>query len=224
MAKLTQEHLDFMMRHNISMEEVLDATGMRYVEYKHYMKEYDFLLAYGVTPCQKAGHTFRTRYNHCVMCDPSKIAYVKRKNLSGYVYVAISLKEDLVKIGCAKDCKKRMSSLNRQNYGGVSDWQLVAYFYHEKMGEAEYNIQKSLVEYREFRGFNKENKTVQASEIYRIDPSRVFDRIREVGYTLDWMDQHLVKYYDNQTVMSVSMKKFVSKVYFAKHDDSKAES
>lgn len=193
MAKLTQEHLDFLERHAISAEGVFDATGMGYAEYKQYMKENGLLLAYGVTPCQNAGHTLRTRYNHCVMCDPSKIAYVKRRRTPGFVYIAISSKEKLVKIGCAKDHQKRISTLNRQNYGNISDWQLAAYFYHENMGEAEHNIQKGFVSYQELRAFSKDGEMVQASEIYRINISRVLGRIDELGYDLEYINCDLIE-------------------------------
>lgn len=201
MTRLTQEHLDFLKRHNILIEEVFDATGMRFVDYKRYMKENDLLLAYGVTPCQKAGHTFRTRYNHCVMCDPSKIAYVKRKRTSGFVYVAVSCKEGLVKIGCAKNYQNRLSNLNSQSYGNINDWRLIAYFHHERMGEAEHNIQKGFEQYQELRTFKKDGGDVQASEIYHIELAKVFEKADRLGYVFEFIDHNLVTCYKNRGVV-----------------------
>lgn len=192
MAKLTQEQLNFLKEQSISLEEVFDATGMNKKDYLDHMRANNLLIAYGVSPCRKGGHTLKTRYGHCVMCDTSKIAYVKRKRQQGYVYVAISLKEKLTKIGCTNNVFNRVKKLNDASYGDISDWQLFVYSHQQSMGEVEHNIQKEFTCHQVVRKFFKENKMVDASEIYDINPIDVLRKIEELGYKIDYLNTELM--------------------------------
>lgn len=193
MAELSKENLDFIFKHKILLEEVFNATGWKAKDYKEFMKENGYLVAYGVTRCSNGGHDLRTRYGHCVICDPAKIAYVKRKNSSGYVYIAVSLENKLLKVGCAKDYKKRILALNSQHYGNISDWQLVGYSYQDKMGEVEHNIQLQFQDYQVKRPFNKDNKSIEASEIFDINLQDLLNRISELGYKFEFPNQVILQ-------------------------------
>ncbi len=182
MFGLTKEHLKFIEKHRIPLEEVFDANGMKAKAYKAFMQENDYLVAYGVTPCEKAGHTLRTRYGHCVMCDPSKIAFVKRKRKPGYVYIAFSSKYALIKIGCTENYLNRIKSLNQENYGNVNDWYLIGYSYQENMGEVECNIQNQLVKYQKIRPFLKGGMIVNANEIFSVDLNYLRNVLKKLNY------------------------------------------
>lgn len=193
MAELSKDQLAFIKLHNIPLDRVFDATGFKTKEYQALMKENDCLVAYGVTPCTDKGHTLRTRHGHCAMCNPKYLAFIKRENTSGDVYVAISLKENLTKIGSASDCKERIKNLNGQNYGNINDWKLVGYFHSDTMGADERKIQRLFTPNQIKRPFNKDGKTVYASEIYKINFLTVIDEIKKLGYNFEFLDISLNK-------------------------------
>ena len=212
MAEISKENMDFILKHAIPLGEVFDATGWKSKDYKEFMKENGYLVAYGVTRCSNGGHELRTRYGHCVICDPAKIAYVKRKNLSGYVYIAISLENKLLKVGCAKDYKKRIFSLNSQHYGEINDWQLVAYSYQDKMGEVEHKIQLQFSDYQVKRPFNKDNKSVEASEIFDINLQTLLNKIDELGYEFEFPNQTLIQLLSSSNTKSKRPKKQIYQI------------
>jgi len=123
MAKLTKEQRAFLKRMNIPLSKVGDYEGWKTAAYRAEMKVQDQLLAIGVTPCNKAGHTMRTRKGHCAQCDPKQLGYLMRYDVSGEVYVATS-SIGYIKVGSGKDASQRLINLNSYNYGGASDWRL----------------------------------------------------------------------------------------------------
>jgi hypothetical protein len=62
------------------------------------------LFAFGATSCGvNDNHEFIDRYGHCLQCRPSNIAYLRRFDDKGYVYVAGSMELKCHKIGCSQD-------------------------------------------------------------------------------------------------------------------------
>jgi hypothetical protein len=53
--KLTKTQIEFLQQHNISRDQVFDATGLSQPEYKELMKEGGFVVATGVSKCKKRG-------------------------------------------------------------------------------------------------------------------------------------------------------------------------
>src|SRR6202161_4571783 len=103
MATLTKEQLDFLYKHEVPLSRVGDATGMRTAEYQKCMKELDLWLAIGVRACKSAGHTLRTRAGHCAQCNTANLAFLRRYEDKGTVYVAQSHAIALTKVGAASD-------------------------------------------------------------------------------------------------------------------------
>lgn len=122
MSAISEDQLAFLDSQGIPLGRVFDATGMRKSEYKAAMKTLDMVLAIGVSPCDKGGHTIRTRHGHCAQCNPAVIAFQNRYSQRGYVYIAGSRTHQLIKIGYALDVLNRMKSLNYFGYGGTNDW------------------------------------------------------------------------------------------------------
>lgn len=89
------------------------------------MKAEGKLVAYGVTRCHRS-HNLRNRYGKCIQCFPATIAFGRRKELSGYIYIAQSVKSDLFKIGFSADVHdNRIYIAKLEGYAGARDWQIL---------------------------------------------------------------------------------------------------
>lgn len=126
MATLTDEQFKFLRSQNIPLSALFDATGMKKADYRLAMKSEEKSFAYGVTSCGKGEHTLRTRAGHCIQCNHSRIAYMLRHDARAYVYIAASAVGCLIKIGSSIDLAGRTDKLNRYQYGGQKDWQILA--------------------------------------------------------------------------------------------------
>ncbi len=89
------------------------------------MKDLGMTIAIGLNPCTaRERHTLKDKYGHCIQCGTHNLAFQKRFNESGFIYVAKSESLGLIKIGTAKDIVQREYSLNNWGYGGCSDWKI----------------------------------------------------------------------------------------------------
>ena len=79
MTELTEEQLAYLQNHKVSLGSVFDATGLGRKDYSAKMKALGKAVAYGVTPCKKAGHTLRSRSGGCIQC--SAVSESKAYNL-----------------------------------------------------------------------------------------------------------------------------------------------
>ena len=79
MLQLTDEQKKFIEKYEIPVNVIFDATGFSTKDYKIYMKKNKIDFAIGVTKCEKSGHTMRTKYAHCAMCETSKIYLGKKQ-------------------------------------------------------------------------------------------------------------------------------------------------
>ena len=111
MAGLKPDQLSFLAAHGIPLGSVFDASGMRTADYQTVMKNLGKAFAYGVTPCNRALHTLRTRAGHCIQCDYSKIAYMLRFDATAFIYVAASTNGNLKKVGSSGDIYERRGML-----------------------------------------------------------------------------------------------------------------
>jgi hypothetical protein len=164
--KLTKTQIEFLQQHNISRDQVFDATGLSQPEYKELMKEGSFVIATGVSKCKKGGHSLKTRSGHCVVCDPAKLTFQKRHETPGYLYVLYSSSKRLVKVGVAGDADERVISANKQSYGNIDDWTLKFSVRVLNAGQAEKIIHDALADYKTKRYFIKNGVWVLAQEIF----------------------------------------------------------
>jgi hypothetical protein len=132
MAELTQHELRFLNTQRIDESAVMDCSWMRPRRYKREMEEEGYLWCISPTDCYN-GHRLRSRAGHCIQCDTSRIAFVKRHYDTAYIYIAGSLTSKVVKVGNAIWPERRVGALNSRQYGGVTDWVML---YHAKFDEA----------------------------------------------------------------------------------------
>ncbi len=158
MAKLTDSQTKFLKTQGIPLSQVFDATGMKSSEYKQIMKDIGMVVAIGVTPCDALGHTLRTRHGHCVQCGTHNLAFLKRYDDLGTIYVAKDSSSKLVKIGTAKDASGRENSLNRFGYGGSNDWQIQFTQQCDRAGRIEFHVHQTLSPYRVSKSYWKQGR------------------------------------------------------------------
>lgn len=139
----------FIKEHNIDEELLYDANGLTVGKIKDQMKLENKLFAFNTTPCKKAGHRLRDRYNHCIMCNTASITFAKRTLEKGFIYIAGSLKLKLIKVGMTtEDLSVRLVKLNSRKVGGTNDWCLLQSYYVEKANRIELDIHKVLEKYQ----------------------------------------------------------------------------
>ena len=171
MAKLSAEQMRFLEKHFIPLSRVFDASGMSKREREHAMKELDMLVAIGVSPCSKGGHTMKTRSGHCPQCGTHNLAFLRRHEESGSVYVAVSKSIGLVKVGAAGCPQVRLNTLNQFGYGGASDWKISFSVECNKAGKVEYETQKLLRANQVSRSYLKSGSVVDCLELFDCKPS-----------------------------------------------------
>ncbi len=121
----TPAELKFLIDHNIPVRSVFDLMGGSAASFHDQMRDEGCLFGYNATSCTAGkDHTLVSRTSHCIQCDTSRIAYIRRHSEKGDVYLVASLSKELVKIGStAEGIASRLISLNAQAYGGASDWE-----------------------------------------------------------------------------------------------------
>ncbi len=167
MIELNSDQIQFLKEHQIHPKYLFNAEGLSKSEYRVYMKELNKLIAYNVSPCQKEGHTLRTRSGHCCQCNTATIAYQKRNDSGGIVYIAGSLSGELIKIGFSKAVEVREESLNRTKYAGFSDWKLLYALKSEKAGQIETKSNSLLHKYSFSTDYNHDGNWHDSSETYK---------------------------------------------------------
>lgn len=195
MAELSQEQLAFITYHNIPMELVLDATGMRRKDYIPYMKSKGMYLVYGVGFCQRGHLAMRTPSGACVFCNPAYINYLKHNRNDGFIYIAVSLSKKLIKVGGATNVQSRIASLNSQNYGNIRDWKLISFFSIKEIGKREREIHQALQDYLVKIPYLKDGKMVDTNEIFNIDLIELLKKITDMGYNFEKLDKKLAEDY-----------------------------
>ncbi|MGB3540707.1 MAG: GIY-YIG nuclease family protein [Mesorhizobium sp.] len=143
---LTEEELLFLQSQGMSADDVFDTKGRPPKAVRDEAKAAGKRLLLGV-PCQAAGHRLRTRAGHCVQCDSSKIAYQRRTEVPGDVYLAVSKALGWVKIGSTTNIAQRRYKLNFDAYGGADDWTLAFYVHSSNHGHLELAVHSALARY-----------------------------------------------------------------------------
>lgn len=176
---LDETQLEFLAKHKIQLDEVLDATGLKTSEYKAIMAKSGFKVAIGVTPCKKFGHQMRAANGHCVMCKPANLGYRKRYRESGFVYIAKTKEQaNLIKVGYCNELKAREKSLNVDGYGGFGNWYIVYSRAVNEKGEVEHYIHKRLSDYAVVKQYIHENKEQTATELFLCHPSQAISLLK----------------------------------------------
>lgn len=165
--KLTKEQEAFLESQGIPLSAAFDASSMPKSVYSQVMKKLGKLVAFGVTPCDRAGHTLRTRHGHCIQCGTHHLAFIQRYSESGVIYVAHSASKKLTKVGVTGDVSERIKMLNSYGYAGVNDWRV---WYQRGMennaGRVENFIHNKLLKYKISVNYEKEGRLVECQEVF----------------------------------------------------------
>jgi hypothetical protein len=178
---LTLEQHAFLVHHKVPLDRVMDATGFATKAYQAFMSEEGLWLAYGVTPCRESGHTVRTRKGHCVQCRPATLAFLKRWDQPGFVYIATSEDSGLCKVGTAKDVDARISMLNQTGYGYATDWVGRWKVEVQNAGMAEAAVQGRLAGFKETGGYLSRAQGAQCIELFHCSADVALEALREVA-------------------------------------------
>lgn len=181
MARLTNAHLRYLKHHGINVEETFDASGLKRTEYRPRMKAEGKFVAYGVTMCHN-GHSLRNRYGTCIECFPASIAFARRSEMSGYLYLAKSADLGLIKVGFSgDDPDNRIYIANLDGYGGAWDWRICMTVWADHAGAKEIGVHQSLSEFRNERLWTRNGAAVVSKELFDCD----------LGVAIETLSAHL---------------------------------
>jgi len=169
----TQQEIAFLKSQRIPESLVFHGGGLPKKLYKPIMEELGAILVTGTSPCHAAGHTIRTRAGHCAQCDTARIAFQRRHSSPGFVYVAVSAKLGLYKVGSSTDTVKRVKMLNHCGYGGAADWNLIDQVFSPNAGETEFRVHAQLEQFRYPVRYQHEGSWVECREIFRTSGTTV---------------------------------------------------
>jgi hypothetical protein len=167
--ELSEIEKTFLIKYGIDEEKIFDATGLSKAKYNDEMEGSNFLVAAGVSPCNRGGHKLRTRHGHCAICNPENLNYKKRFSESANVYIAYSVKIDLIKIGYCTSIDERQKQLQSEKYGNTSDWSIVASVYVKNAGAVESSLHSALRDKRVTKKYFKNGSDISASELFKCD-------------------------------------------------------
>lgn len=179
MTILTIEQLEFLDSNQITLDMVFDAAGLSQRQYKEIMSRSRQLIAIGVAPCRKYGHTMRTRAGHCVQCGPHNLAFLRRYQTDGYLYLAYSYEIECCKIGTTNDADQRISTLNETGYASISDWILIEAWHTNDMGRIELNAHRILNDYKVSFTYFRHGQFVESTETFNCSLDLAMDACLE---------------------------------------------
>ena len=169
----TPQEIAFLQAQRIPESLVFHSGGLPKRLYKPIMRELEAILVTGTTPCAAAGHTIRTRAGHCAQCDTARIAFQRRHSSPGFVYVAVSKRLGLHKVGSCLNVSRRLTALNSCGYGSTSDWEVVDQIYSSNAGQTEFEVHALLDPYRSPVRYLRENSWVECRETFRTSSATV---------------------------------------------------
>lgn len=178
---MTAEERHFIIEQGLPEELFIDANGQSVNQIEEKMKSLGKVFAFNTTPCDKYGHTIRTRAGHCIQCDTARIAFILRNVSFGAVYVAGSIKGQLIKVGTANSKEARAESLNRTKYGNQDDWEILLSFSCLNAGALEFESHKLLRPYAATDvKYSHENRDQQTYELFRCSYKRAKDSLSQI--------------------------------------------
>ena len=164
---MTIDQKIFIAEQGIPQELFIDAKGRPVNQIEEQMKTLGKVFVYNTTPCESYGHTMRTRAGHCIQCSTASIAFILRAISFGSVYVAGSIKGELIKIGTTSSKESRADTLNSSKYGNVDDWEILLSFKCLNAGTFEKEVHGLLRPYSAVVKYNHDNHNQQTLELFR---------------------------------------------------------
>jgi hypothetical protein len=167
---LSADEVRFLARHGYSEEDLYDGRYQskegRAAAAKEAGKHLVLAGVIGRGNCRRMGHRLRTRAGHCIQCKPTNIAFQRREDTPGYVYIAGSLSGRVIKIGTTGDLNQRENQMRAEGYGGSKDWIVLFSVYVSKGGEFERAASSRVKGNRVYRIYFKDGIELGAVELH----------------------------------------------------------
>lgn len=173
---LSDSELRFLGRHGFSPDDVLDARGLSVRDRKRLAEANGKSVLLG-SPCEAGGHRLRTKYGHCLECNPQGIAHIRRHSVESSVYVAYSRSLGISKIGISSQSQRREETLNAQGYAGARDWETLLRIDTTEAGRVEARAQSALNTFRVYVEYTKGDQHQTAREAFRCTPKAAVDAV-----------------------------------------------
>jgi hypothetical protein len=183
---LTKDELLFLQHHGFSADDVYDAKGRSPASCKDEAKRQGKSIIIG-TPCGAKGHRLRGRSGgHCAQCRPAILGYAKRNSKPAQIYIAVSDRLGLIKVGSSEDATERAARLNFEMLGGASDWRMVFYASAPEAGRLEFAVHKALANSTVPLVYNKgEGRDQISRECFKCSALKALNSIIESSKALD---------------------------------------
>jgi hypothetical protein len=98
----------------------------------------------------------------------------------GYVYIAGSLSERVLKIGVTINIHRQQAYLRNRSYGGIGDWVLLYYVHVDNGGKVEHDARRRLKGYRQITWYKKDRSSQRGREIVKCSFGRALGALLEV--------------------------------------------
>lgn len=95
----------------------------------------------------------------------------------GYVYIAGSLSDRVIKIGVTKNIQSQQNYLRSRSYGGIGDWVLLYYVWVNGGGRTEHKARRRLQRYKTMRMYKKDGRRQKGREIVKCTFSVALDAL-----------------------------------------------
>lgn len=194
--RLTAEERSFLSEHGIDSSELFDAREFNATGWGDRARRLG--LQYGVGITCKNGHRLRARSGHCIVCRPMNIRYQSNHRQPGFVYIASSQLRRVHKIGSTQDIHDREARLRRDEYAGISDWKIIAWFESTEAQKSEMNLQSKLKKFQVGAGYQKSTGLADARELFGADLRPIWlefkASIERSGKKRAWRDPEILKY------------------------------
>ena len=183
---MTSEQVNFCKHHGIKMKYLLNAKNMSTSEWKNRLEAEGKVFAYNTSICRR-GHNsgIRSKSGHCVECNPSAISHSLRSHIEGIVYIAQTDKGGIIKVGMTSDYVERENSLNRTEYAGYNDWELLYATKVERAGKIEDIAQQLLSKYSISKLYDHDSHLTEAYELFSCNPATARAAIEEACKSLN---------------------------------------
>jgi hypothetical protein len=98
----------------------------------------------------------------------------------GWVYIAGSLSECVLKIGVTINIHRQQAYLRNRRYGGIGDWVLLYYVHVDSGGKVEHDARRRLERYRQITWYKKDGSLQRGREIVKCSFGLALEALLEV--------------------------------------------
>lgn len=198
---LSDAEIRFLARHGYSEEDIYDgryqSKDRREANARDEGKHLVLAGVIGRGDCRRKGHRLRTRAGHCIQCNPVNIAFQRREDTPGYVYIAGSRSGRVIKIGTCGDLNQRENQMRSEGYGGSKDWIILFSLHVSRAGAFERGASNRVRGNRVYRSYWKDDTLQSAVELHECSYREALRAMTE--HLSDEDRARLTVYRSNQT-------------------------